>query len=427
MRRPFLVLILVGCASASAFAADPVPVVIAVDTSRSLSDDDLVSVRLAIARQLDHFPAETPLGLIAFADQARWLAPIGTDRSELGRALDDLRPEGRHTVLQDALVVASRQLPRGGVVVLVTDGRDENSATTVDDVARQCGAGGVRIVAASLGRRVDERALRRLTLLSNGAYVGPLDTTDPASVVRVVEEMRTGLETVSEPAQLSSPEASSPDTPRPVAQPAADPPSAGWPWWALPTALLSVALLAATLLILTHVRRRARSHCPQCGALLEPWESACSHCQVSEQEEAARTQAVDLTALPDEPDLDPRVFEKAPIPEGLDRTLVVSEQPILLARQRGRPVQSYALSADEEFMVGRAPDVNTLQVDDPTVSAQHFKVVSKDERFYVVDLDTTNGTAVNGEQIRVRKLKPGDLIKIGGIQFEFKTDPTPVI
>jgi hypothetical protein len=354
------------------------------------------------------------------------VAPIGTDRSELERALNNLRPEGRHTVLQDALVVASRQLPRGGVVVLVTDGRDENSATTVDDVARQCGAGGVRIVAVSLGRRVDERALRRLSLLSNGAYLGSLDGTDPANLARVVEEMRSGLAAVSESAQPSSPEASAPDAPKPVVQPAADLPAAGWPWWALPTALLSATLLAVTLLILTHVRRRARSHCPQCGARLEPWESSCSHCQISEQEEAVRTQTVDLTALPDEPDLDPGVFEKAPIPQGLDRTLVVSEQPILLARQRGRPVQSYALSADDEFMVGRAPDVNTLQVDDPTVSAQHFKVVSKDDHFFVVDLDTTNGTAVNGERIRVRKLKPGDLIKIGGIQFEFRTDPTPV-
>ena len=72
-------------------------------------------------------------------------------------------------------------------------------------------------------------------------------------------------------------------------------------------------------------------------------------------------------------------------------------------------------------MVGRAPDVNTLQIDDPTVSAQHFKVVPKEGEYYVVDLDTTNGTMVNHERVKVRKLRPGDIIRVGAIEFEFTT------
>ena len=36
-------------------------------------------------------------------------------------------------MLNDALFVASRELPDGGVILLATDGRDENSATTVEE------------------------------------------------------------------------------------------------------------------------------------------------------------------------------------------------------------------------------------------------------------------------------------------------------
>ena len=38
---------------------------------------------------------------------------------------------------------------------VATDGRDENSATTVEDVAALCGENRVRIVAMSTGRRVE--------------------------------------------------------------------------------------------------------------------------------------------------------------------------------------------------------------------------------------------------------------------------------
>ena len=46
--------------------------------------------------------------------------------------------------------------------------------------------------------------------------------------------------------------------------------------------------------------------------------------------------------------------------------------------------------------------------------------VDKAGEYYVVDLDTTNGTSVNHERVKVRKLTPGDVIRVGVLEFEFK-------
>src|SRR6185369_6292574 len=130
---------------------------------------------------LGALPAETKVGVLAFDDAPRWVLRAGSP-AEASAALGSLTPAGSYTLLDDALFTAARQLPRGGVVLLLTDGRDENSATTVEDVARACEASGVRVVGVGAGRRLDERRMRRLALLTGGSYVGPLASVKPAAV-----------------------------------------------------------------------------------------------------------------------------------------------------------------------------------------------------------------------------------------------------
>jgi len=419
MRRLVLAFILL-LAAWPATAAEQVPVVVAVDTSRSLSAADLEQLRHALDRHLAGLPAGVPFGLVAFADEARWVVPVGASHAELVAGLGQLRPEGNFTVLQDALVVAAREMPRGGVIVVATDGRDEGSATTVDDVARLCASHDVRIVAGSGGRRLDQRALRRLALLSKGAYIGRFDLADSSQVAEAITETRAGVasqvETLPPPATIPTPQ------PQPPAVRETTPePAAGMPWWILPlVGFAVVAVVGLVVWILARRREPEGTRCERCGTMLEAWETSCSHCQITELEEASSTQTVASTAVPDENILDPEVFKKSPIPEGLDNTLVLDEQPVLVARQRGRSSRSYVLPRDQIFVVGRAPDINTLQVEDPTVSAQHFKVVPKEEHFFLVALDTTNGTMVNDERVKVRRLKSGDVLQAGGLQFEFK-------
>ena len=153
---------------------DAVPVVLAVDTSRSLLANDFAAVRSKVAPQLGALPETTPVGVVAFGDDVEWVVPLGPRPANLGESIGRLGPKGKTTLLNDAIVMAARQFADGGIIVVVTDGRDEGSATTTDDVGKICRERGVRLLAGAIGKNVDTRSLRRLTLLAEGQFLGPL-------------------------------------------------------------------------------------------------------------------------------------------------------------------------------------------------------------------------------------------------------------
>ena len=62
--------------------------------------------------------------------------------------------------------------------------------------------------------------------------------------------------------------------------------------------------------------------------------------------------------------------------------------------------------------VGREED-NDIQLNDERVSRFHAKVQDDGGRLILTDLDSTNGTRVNGHPVRMRVLRRGDLIMIG--------------
>jgi len=71
--------------------------------------------------------------------------------------------------------------------------------------------------------------------------------------------------------------------------------------------------------------------------------------------------------------------------------------------------------------IGRAND-NTIVLDDTAVSSHHAKVVTLFHASYSEDLDSTNGTLVNGKPVQKRTLYSGDVISLGNHQLLFQSD-----
>src|SRR5579872_4964425 len=70
-------------------------------------------------------------------------------------------------------------------------------------------------------------------------------------------------------------------------------------------------------------------------------------------------------------------------------------------------------SIQHEVSLGREPG-NTLAVDDGYLSRRHCKVVRRADRISVGDLNSYNGTVVNGQRIHEEFfLMPGDVVRIG--------------
>lgn len=79
----------------------------------------------------------------------------------------------------------------------------------------------------------------------------------------------------------------------------------------------------------------------------------------------------------------------------------------------------------ERTLIGRIPSADIL-IDDNTVSAKHAVIEAvqmtgeeSGRLFFIQDLCSTNGTLVCGERVRRKRLRDGDLIKIGWNTFRF--------
>ena len=73
-------------------------------------------------------------------------------------------------------------------------------------------------------------------------------------------------------------------------------------------------------------------------------------------------------------------------------------------------------------VIGRLPDSDFV-VDDRTVSRHHATIRREGSLWVLVDLDSTNGTRVNGERIDGRAvIRPGDEIGFGAATARFAPD-----
>src|SRR5439155_708804 len=77
----------------------------------------------------------------------------------------------------------------------------------------------------------------------------------------------------------------------------------------------------------------------------------------------------------------------------------------------------------EKTTIGRVED-NTFQIAEPSVSSHHCEVLLRGSDVVVKDLNSTNGTYINGEKVSESVLKPGQLLRLGQIEMRLETDAT---
>jgi two-component system NtrC family sensor kinase len=92
---------------------------------------------------------------------------------------------------------------------------------------------------------------------------------------------------------------------------------------------------------------------------------------------------------------------------------------VLQGPDRGK---KFELPAHEPQLIGRSTEA--LPITDSTVSRRHAELTPDDGKWYLRDLESANGTFVNGQRITQRvQLSPGDQIKCGSTLMVFAVAP----
>ena len=74
----------------------------------------------------------------------------------------------------------------------------------------------------------------------------------------------------------------------------------------------------------------------------------------------------------------------------------------------------------EETLIGRNPTTDVTLLDE-NISREHALILfdADADAYTIEDLQSTNGTKVNGKGVRSHALQPGDEIQVGHTRFQF--------
>src|SRR5690348_13444004 len=104
--------------------------------------------------------------------------------------------------------------------------------------------------------------------------------------------------------------------------------------------------------------------------------------------------------------------------EGASKGMPSTVQVRLICRNQSTgSVVEY--TSDLPVTIGRSPGINTIVIQDKTISRQHARWELEDAHLVVSDLNSANGTYVNDERIQRKPLKSGDIVRIGEYQFSW--------
>ena len=156
------------------------------------------------------------------------------------------------------------------------------------------------------------------------------------------------------------------------------------------------------------------------GHQMEDSWDFCPYCQRSGYQSAASAAKTRL-------EVDSIIAPKTGASAAARKTVLLSEQQPkrdlvgwLVAIDGDQKGEDFRLR-DGQNVIGSASDSDVV-LRDATVSGKHASLRHKDAKFFLTDLDSTNGTFLNtaADPVAREELNDNDLIRVGGITLKFK-------
>lgn len=97
----------------------------------------------------------------------------------------------------------------------------------------------------------------------------------------------------------------------------------------------------------------------------------------------------------------------------------------LILSLEGSVISEHELNK-ESISVGRRPD-NDIPIDNLAVSGKHCQIITILNDSFLEDLNSTNGTYVNGTMVKKHALKNGDIISIGKHQIKYENKASQAV
>jgi VWFA-related protein len=383
-----------------------------VDVSKSIQLAQFNLMRSEIDAWINGLNADDRMAIFTFGNEDKELTDFTSDKSLLISALQKISPTDNQTklylALRNAIDLGKRvdaNLPNRRVIVILSDGKDEGSGFTADDVGRMVQQSPLPIYAIGLSRLPPKErntyleALNRIASLSGGLYV------DESSLSKAYTEIRDAIHRVfivqlacelcqvssqSQPLQMTLKSGTAVRTDRlAVSLILSQQPPATESLWEKIKARISLKLVLYAIGALTVV-------------ITLPVVIIVAKRPEKKEEK-------DVAPLPPHPD------PPKPTPTLVGPAVVLPsrriELTVLTGNDRGH-VDTVNLTA--KAVVGRDKQCNVSYPGDSEMSAKHFELILTGEHIEVNDLGSTNGTLLNGSRlVTQQRIEDGDWVRAG--------------
>lgn len=431
-----------------------VALIVLLDASPSMKGKPLDAIRRGLAQLVSRKRAQDWVAVLSFANDLRWEANWEASSDSLQAAFRNLQARGNRTRLYDAIGEAlsafderARQhsdFPLRRSVLVLSDGHDEGSTTTLAAQTRRLGNSRVRLDAVGLAR--SELWLRSLQTLAHTGFGSFRKADTPEALTDLLER---GLDVLLQTPVLEfraqnlkadgrSHEAGIEHTP------------SGWrdnmtvtlPEYVLYKdrrvwvggGIAGVLLLGFALLMFTRSQRRSTAVAAR-PAPIPAFPSRATEPPSVDLKPRTPSMPVQRTATIAEPvsqatsAVDPSYSvsysQPAPVKPARPSTVLApqtSERMILVALAGPIVGKQVELNA-REFWIGSGTNNHLCLSADPTVSGNHACIRAEGNVHRIFDNGSMNNTWVNGNPVgdSAVLLHGGDRIVIGQSEFVFQS------
>ena len=397
-----------------------IAILVAVDASLSMAGEPIDSVRSAIKSFVGQFSENDQVGVLVFHDEVEIICPFTTNMDTVIILADSIKATGKITELHYGVVKGlellneDENLPKNKALIVLSDGKDEGTAYSDDDAIEKAREYGIPIFSIGYHTKAEKKYLRvleRMAEKTGGQYNDAPSIKDIDEVYDAVYEQIQAQQSICFTASVF--EADSMDhtihvnivTDRGVGNTSISFQSPSGKKQKSNDWLIMAAIFILLVSISYYINKRNQQKAEEEKQRLE------------KEKESLERELADEKQSQVQPDMTEKV-------EPDPRYTVISGRPggqmakLQFYFENG-PLSGQSFSISDGMTIGRS-DSNLLTVSDQTVSGKHAKIVVKGEAFSIVDLDSTNGTMVNGQKVSEMSIKSGDQIQFGKVVTRVK-------
>jgi VWFA-related protein len=380
-----------------------------VDVSKSIQPAQFNEMRSEINQWIEGLTENDQMAIFSFGEQDRQIIDFTSNKDNLKAALQGLGPTAMQTrlylALRNAMTLRDRtdaKLPGRRAIVILSDGKDEGSGFTTDDVGRLVQQSPLPIYAIGFSRlpraerNIYLEALNRIAGLSGGLYVEASSLAQAYAQVQqairrvfLVRMTCRGcqISTPPQPLEMTLKTGTAARTDRLLVSLSLPPPAPDEPLWqrildhiSWKKALVAIFSLAVVVMVVV-IRIRLKKPPPP-----------------------------PVTAIP-APTPQPRPEPVLPVTPVEPRPTRKLQLTVISGSEHGR---SDNINLAPRAVIGRDSKCDVSYPQDSEMSARHFEIILAGEHIELQDLGSSNGTLLNGAPlVAQQRIEDGDCVRAG--------------